>query len=184
MNLNASKNSVTIAEQVTGIGELPNKSRIEKNIENGRRKNLPKNKMNLVLQVALSDRESFKILPTKKQQKKIYNRVLQRLKRQGYSGEILKNHMLEMIRQELFRIQPSFKPKQDNPVNEESFFDRRAKFVIKGSDIWGEHSLEKDPIQELEDNFNRTVTEGFKSVFCPRCHCERSCCRCHEGDEY
>ena len=137
----------------------------------------------MFLSIAISDRESFKVLPTKRQQKKIYNRVLQRLKRQGYEGEILKNHVLEAIRQELFKLQPEFKPKEIS-IGEEEFFDMSPKFVIKGSDLWGEHSPEIDPIDELEKNYNRTVTEGFKSVFCPRCHCERSCCRCHEGDEY
>ncbi|MHC3130330.1 MAG: hypothetical protein IBV52_09680 [Candidatus Bathyarchaeota archaeon] len=140
---------------------------------------MTKNKRNIVLEIALSDRESFKVLPTKRQQKKIYNRVLQRLKRQGYKGEILKNHMLEAIRQELFKLQPEFKPKEIS-IGEEEFFDRSPKFVIKGSDLWGEHSPEIDPIDELEKNYNETVTEGFQKVFCSRCQSNPCVCKIEE----
>lgn len=57
-------------------------------------------------------------------------------------------------------------------------------------DFWGDDGdREEDKITELEQNFNRSVREGFgldgdpkKSVFCRRCGCNP--CQCRTEDEY
>ncbi len=142
---------------------------------------LRKKKVSLVLSVALSDRETFKVLPDKKQQKNIYDRVRNRLVRQGVEDDLLQTRLIAEIRSELFKLQPKFNPKSSESEiqsNKESFFDRN--FRIRGFDVWSEHEESIDPIQQLQDNYNRTVEEGFRDVFCPICHCEKSCCRCHE----
>jgi len=144
-----------------------------------------KKKISLVLEVCLSDRESFKIIPDKKQQKNIYDKIRNRLVRKGLEGELLKNEMVAEIRQELFRLQPQFKPKEsgikEENQDETDFFDRKS-IRIRGFDVWGENSPEIDPIDQLERNYNRSVQEGFRDVFCPRCKSNPCVCRI-EGDE-
>jgi hypothetical protein len=146
---------------------------------------MKKRKRSLVLEIALSDRETFKVLPDKKQQKNIYDKVRNKLVRKGYEGEALKYEMINAIRQELFRLQPQFKAKEPQKIKEESNFLNDKNFRIHGVDIWGEHTSKIDPVQQLEDDYNRTVQEGFQGAFCPRCKSNPCICRYeeNEGDE-
>ena len=144
---------------------------------------MTKRKVSLVLSVALADRESFPVLPTKVQQKRIYNRCLQRLKRQGCEGELLKSKLISEVRSELFKLQPEFKPRKSQKIKDEisyegSFFDR-YKVVIRGYDIWSENAQEIDLLEQLERDYNETVAKGFRDVFCP--NCRSNPCICREG---
>lgn len=139
---------------------------------------MPKNKLSLVLQVALSDRENFKVLPTKKQQKQIFNRCRNRLLRQGLSGEALKFKLITEIQSELFKLQPEYKPKENNPMNEDEFFSKKeAKFTIKGTRIWSNPEKKIDPLDQLQKNYNETVKSGFDRAFCPRCKSNPCVCK-------
>lgn len=91
------------------------------------------------------------------------------------------NEMVAEIRQELFKLQPQFKPKEPQKIQEDEtdFFDRKS-IKIRGFDVWGEGEEPRDPIQELETDYNETVAKGFRDAFCPLCHCERSVCKCHK----
>ena len=144
---------------------------------------MPRKKRSLVLEIALTDRESFKILPTKKQAKNIYNKVRNKLVRQGVTGELLQTKLIGEIRRELFAIQEPYKPKseiREEDSHEEAFFKRdRFEKPIRGYDIWGECEEPIDPIQQLQDNFNKTVKKGFRDVFCP--NCRSNPCICREG---
>ena len=74
---------------------------------------MSKRKNSLVLSVALSDREAFPNLPTKKQAKNIYNKARNKLIRQGVTGELLQTKLIGEIRSELFTIQEPYKTKSE-----------------------------------------------------------------------
>ena len=142
---------------------------------------MPRNKIPLVLQVALADKEAFKILPNRKEAKRIYDRARNKLVRRGLEGTALDYELVNEIRHELFKLQkPTESKESKSQIKEdiESDFFERKNFRIHGVDVWGEHAPEINPIQKLENNYNRSVKEGFRDVFCPVCKCNP--CRCHE----
>lgn len=166
-----------------GIGNRFWRTEEEKKQAEKRRENqkMPRKKRSLVLEVCLSDRESFPNLPTKKQQKNIYDRVRNKLIRYGLEGEMLKTKMVTEIQSELFKLQPEFKPKSEiKEDNEADFFDRKT-FRIRGVRIWGDNQESTDPLKKELEIWEKN-TERYMGQFCPVC--KTNPCKCHkEGDE-
>lgn len=148
---------------------------------------MPRKNHNLVLSIALSDRESFKVLPDKKTQKRIYDKIRNRLTRQGFENGLLETKMKAEIREELFNLQKPFKPKSDEtkPKIDESEPKRKSispqdNFVIHGVDIWEEHVPEIDPIDRELEIWEKN-SENYMNQFCSKCRSNP--CMCREGDE-
>jgi len=138
-------------------------------------------KRSLVLDVALSDRECFKILPDKKQQKNIYDKIHNKLVRKGLEGELLKNKMIAEVRAELFKLQEPYKPKEPKQIedSQEDFFDRKS-VRIRGYDMWSEHKEGIDPLDRELEIWEKN-TERYMTQFCPVC--KTNPCKCKKEGE-
>jgi hypothetical protein len=141
---------------------------------------MPKNRIPLVLRVAMEDKESFKILPSRKEAKKIYDKVRARLIRQGFSDKALDFKLVAEIRQELFRLQKPHEGKESkSQIKEGNFLDRK-NFMVHGVDLFSEHVPEIDPI-DRELKIWEKNTEIYMNQHCPICKSYPCICR-YEGE--
>jgi hypothetical protein len=138
---------------------------------------MPKNRIPFVLKVALSDKESFKILPDRKEAKRIYDQCRNKLTRRGLEGTALDYELVNEIRHELFRLQKPHEPKSQ--IKEGNFLDRKD-FMLHGVDLFSEHVPEIDPINKELKIWEKN-TEIYMNQHCPICKSYPCICR-YEGE--
>lgn len=139
-----------------------------------------------VISVAMSDREVFKV-PTKKEAKKIADRVRKRCRRKGLEGIQLERCIDEEIRHELFELLAGSQPrniKDERQPDESDFFDaameERDQIDPNILRIWGvEEKREKRETNRinLERETQRQLDQSFNRKFCPVCGCCPCVCR-------